>query len=69
MNAADILRHDLVGIADAIKNGETSSEDVTRACVERAEAVQPNLNCFISLEADEAMEAARGADAAMASGQ
>ena len=69
MTPGTILSQDLVGIADAIANGDVSAEDVTRACIARAEAVQPKLNCFISLEAEGALNEAKQADEARAKGQ
>ena len=59
----------LVEIADAIRRREVGSEELTRACLERARAWQPKLNCFIALEADEALAAARAADADLARGR
>ncbi len=58
----------LVEVADAIRDKALSAEEVVRATIARAEALQPLLNCFISLEGDEALDAARKADAAQAGG-
>jgi aspartyl-tRNA(Asn)/glutamyl-tRNA(Gln) amidotransferase subunit A len=58
----------LVETAVGIASGAFSSEEVTRACIDRIEAAQPHLNCFIRLEADEALETARAADRARAGG-
>ena len=52
----------LVETAEGIANGSFSSEEVTRACLERIEAAQRHLNCFIRLEGDEALEVAKAAE-------
>ena len=69
MSAETRLTHlDLVETAQGIASGTFSSEEVTRACIDRIEAAQPHLNCFIRLEADEALETAKAADRARARG-
>ena len=60
--SADIVDLTLVEVADAIRKKKLSSVEVTRACIERAEQVQPTLNCFIALEAEAALTAAKKAD-------
>ena len=40
----------LIEVADGIKSGKFSSEEVTMACLERGDKAQPSLNCFISVE-------------------
>jgi aspartyl-tRNA(Asn)/glutamyl-tRNA(Gln) amidotransferase subunit A len=69
MSAETRLTHlGLVETADGIASGTFSSEEVTRACIERIEAAQPHLNCFIRLEAEEALETAKAADRARSRG-
>jgi len=46
-----------------------SSVELTRACIARAEAVNPTLNCFLGIEADAALAAARRADDMRAKGE
>jgi len=58
----------LIEVADGIKLGKFSSEEVTMACLERIDKAQPSLNCFISIEENSALKAAREADQAVASG-
>ena len=43
-----------------------SSVEVTEACLARIERHQPALNCFISIEADDALDAAKAADEKLA---
>lgn len=58
----------LVEVAEAILGKDVSCLEVTQACLTRAETHQPTLNCFISLEADEAGRQAKEADTALARG-
>jgi len=58
----DILDLSLVELAAAIRKRKVSSLEATRACLDRAQRVQPRLNCFIAMEADQALKAARAAD-------
>ena len=59
----------LVEVAEAIRSKQVSSVDVTQAAIDRAEKLQPVINCFISLEAEEALKAAKEADARQARGE
>ena len=60
----EILNLSLTEIAAAIRGRKLSSLEATRACLERAQQVQPKTNCFIAIEADEALKTARAADRA-----
>ena len=68
MTNADLLNLSLCEVADAIRRKKVSSLEVTRACLEQAHAVQPSINCFIAIEEDDAIKAARAADRAVKSG-
>jgi aspartyl-tRNA(Asn)/glutamyl-tRNA(Gln) amidotransferase subunit A len=59
---------DLVGVADAIRKGETSAEQMARQCLERLEQRGRELNAVVRLDAQAALEAARAADLARARG-
>jgi amidase len=50
-------------LAAALRRGEMSSLDVTRACLDRIEAVNPKLNAVVQLRAEAALAEARRADA------
>ena len=52
-----------------IANKQISPVEITRAVLARAEALQPELNCFITLCGDEAMDAAREAERKMMAGE
>ncbi|MBM3357832.1 MAG: amidase [Betaproteobacteria bacterium] len=55
----------LTEVAEAIRRKKVSSVEVTQACIEQAQRVQPKINCFIALEAEQALKAARKADQAV----
>ena len=63
-----LLELDMVSIAAAIRAGEVSSLEVTHACINRIERLQPHLNAFIALDSQAALAAAERADQALASG-
>jgi len=52
-----------------IRRKEVSPVDVTRAVLDRAERLQPELNCFITLCADEAMVEAKDAERRIMAGE
>ena len=64
----DIHLLSLVELADAIAARQLSAVEAVTATVARAERLQPVLNCFISLQAEAALESAAAADGALARG-
>ena len=66
--STDITRLTLTEVAAAIRRKKLSSVEATRACIAQAERVQPRINCFIALEADDALKAAKRADQALKRG-
>jgi aspartyl-tRNA(Asn)/glutamyl-tRNA(Gln) amidotransferase subunit A len=56
-------------LAATLAAGDTTSEAVTRACLDRIDLFGPATNAFITLMRDEALQAARAADRARADGQ
>jgi aspartyl-tRNA(Asn)/glutamyl-tRNA(Gln) amidotransferase subunit A len=58
----------LTAVADAIRRKKISSLEVTQGMLARIDRLQPQLNCFISVERDEVLKAARKADRALAQG-
>ncbi len=52
-------------LAHAIRNKQLSPVEVTTSILQRAEALQPVLNCFVTLCGDRAMDEARAAEVAM----
>jgi amidase len=56
-------------LAAGIRNGAVSAEETVRACLERIEAVNPQLNAVVQLQPEAALERARQADAASNAGE
>lgn len=56
-------------LAAGIRNGAVSSEETVRACLERIEEVNPQLNAVVQLQPEAALERARQADAASSAGE
>ncbi len=54
---------------DKLKKKEVSSVEVTRAMLARIEAVDPKINAFITVTADEALKDAEAADKRIAGGE
>jgi aspartyl-tRNA(Asn)/glutamyl-tRNA(Gln) amidotransferase subunit A len=65
----DPTRWTLVEAAEAVAAKQVSSEELVRACLARIERTQPVINSFIAVEAEEALAAARTADAELAQGR
>ena len=59
----------IVELGAALTAGRTSSEAVTRACLDRIDLFGPPTNAFITVFRDQALEAARAADEARAHGR
>lgn len=55
-------------LAKAIRDRKVSSVEATRAAIERLQACHELTHCIITLEAEEALAAAKAADAAIAGG-
>ena len=66
-NTADLAVLGLAAGARAIRNGEITSEMYTAALLRRAQALA-ELNTFITIDQNAALEAARAADKARAAG-
>ncbi len=56
-------------VATALRAGETSSRELTEACLERIGLDAERLNTFLAVDADAARRAADVADGALASGE
>ena len=68
MNPNDILALSSAGLARAIRAGKVSSLAAMEAVLDRAQSVQPRLNCFIRIDGEEALAAARLADTELTRG-
>ena len=65
----DFLNFDLCKTSELVSSGELSAAELTKASIDRAEAFQPKLNSFISLEKDEVLEAAESIDKRLRQGE
>jgi aspartyl-tRNA(Asn)/glutamyl-tRNA(Gln) amidotransferase subunit A len=59
----------LAELAEALRTGDTCSEELTRHFLARIESLDPQLNAFITVTSEQALEAARAADRARAAGE
>src|SRR6266850_2251938 len=62
MAAEDLRTLPVRALAAALRRGEVSSEAVTRAYLDRIDAVNPRLNAVVQLRAEAALAEARAAD-------
>jgi amidase len=62
MNADDPCILPVRALAAALRRGELSSEAVTRAFLDRIEAIKPKLNAVVQIRPDAALSEARAAD-------
>ncbi|MDX2342206.1 amidase, partial [Micrococcus sp. M4NT] len=67
--STDLCFLSAVELRERINGKKISPVEVTRAVLARAEALQPELNCFITLCGDEAMEEARAAERKLIAGE
>jgi aspartyl-tRNA(Asn)/glutamyl-tRNA(Gln) amidotransferase subunit A len=63
------LEQDLVGIANALRDGDISAESITKTCLERVERLGAAFNAVVLIESEAALSAARAADVARAQGK
>ncbi|MFI6564746.1 amidase [Streptomyces sp. NPDC050534] len=59
MTDLDLTELTAVRLVEGYRTGEFSPEEATRAALERAEQIQPDVNAFVRLLADEALAQAR----------
>ena len=64
-----MIRTDALTLARHIRTKEISPVAVVEAVLQRIEALQPTVNAFVTVTADEAREAARRAEAAVMAGE
>ena len=65
----DLLTLPLAAAARLLARRQVSPVELVTAALDRSSAVQPHLNCYLDLYADQALAAARHAEAAFAAGQ
>ena len=66
---SDAAQMSLKDLAAAIRRRKVSSLEVTRAMLARIAKMQPKLNAFARVEADDALKSAKAADRALAAGK
>ena len=64
-----VIRTDALTLAHRIRTKQVSAVAVVDAVLQRIETLQPRVNAFITVTADEARDAARRAEAAVMSGE
>ena len=67
--AADVTLMTLGQAGDALRAGRASSADLTRACLAKIDQLQPTLNAFITVAADQALLDARERDLELKNGR
>lgn len=65
----ELLKKPAVELAAMLRAGEVTSVELTQACLDRIEAENGHLHAFLFVDADGALEAARGVDADRAAGK
>lgn len=58
----DLTELSLLEAATALRSGETSSLDLTQACLERIQALEPDLHAFVTATPELALTRAKAAD-------
>ncbi|MGH3391241.1 MAG: Asp-tRNA(Asn)/Glu-tRNA(Gln) amidotransferase subunit GatA [Actinomadura sp.] len=64
-----LIRKSAAELGELIASGETSAVEVTQAHLDRIAAVDPKVNAFLHVDAEIALEQARGVDARRAAGE
>ncbi len=65
----ELADRSLVELSDLVGGGEASCRDVVESCLRRIEAVEPKIDAFLSVRADEALAEAAAADGERAAGR
>ena len=68
-SASELPLLDLAEASRAVQKKEVSPVELTRACLERIERLNPKVNAFITVTSDTAVEEARTAEAEIARGE
>ena len=69
MNGAELVRLDAAELAHRMAAGDVSSEEATRAHLDRIAEVDGDVHAFLHVAADQALEAARSVDARRSAGE
>ncbi|HEX3247483.1 MAG TPA: amidase family protein, partial [Chloroflexota bacterium] len=63
-----LCRESIAALAPRIEQRAVSPTELTQATLERIERLNPKLNAFLTVTAEQALEQARGAEAEIAAG-
>jgi aspartyl-tRNA(Asn)/glutamyl-tRNA(Gln) amidotransferase subunit A len=63
-----MYQHTIAELSQLLQSKSISSEELTRACIERCKSLAAELNCFITLTPELALQQAKDADARIQSG-
>ena len=66
VTTTDLWRMSAMELADAIRSRQTSSQEVIESHLRRIEAVNPSINAVTVVLGEQALEAAKTADRALA---
>ncbi|TMA89555.1 MAG: hypothetical protein E6J74_25050, partial [Deltaproteobacteria bacterium] len=69
MNAQDVENLTIAGLAPEIKDRKVSPVEVTRLFLERIERINPILNAYVTITADNALAEAKRAEDEIAQGR
>ncbi|KAB2336918.1 amidase, partial [Actinomadura rudentiformis] len=69
MDGHELCYQDATALAELIATRQVSAVEVVRAHLERIEAVNPKINAMVTVLAEQALAAARGADRAVVAGE
>ncbi len=64
-----LIQMNAVEAADAIRNGNMTSEELTQACLDHIEQLEDNIGAWAFLDPDYALSRAREADLAQREGK
>ena len=65
----ELLKKSALELADMLAAGELTSEELTRACLDRIKALNPRVNAFLFIDEEGALATAREVDAQRAAGE
>ncbi|MDU5309095.1 MAG: amidase family protein, partial [Varibaculum cambriense] len=65
----DFLKLSALQLAEKLRGGELTSEQLTQACLARIEKLNPELNVFVHLDPEGALETALRVDQARQRGE
>jgi aspartyl-tRNA(Asn)/glutamyl-tRNA(Gln) amidotransferase subunit A len=69
VSAADLVFEPVTVLSRLVRGRKLKSHDLTRACLDRIEKLDPTLHAFVTVTAEAALEEARRADRELAAGK